>query len=219
MTTGPTQSGVPIVGAVLAGGLGRRMGTGNKAFADLCGRSLIRHVLDRLAPQVEGVVISAGTASGPLARLGWPVCPAAAEPAGIGGPLAGIVSALAFAVEARGPAVRLLTTPADTPLLPVDLGARLGAALDGTGGALVAFAASGGRDHPLSALWSPAVTGALTDLLAPGRARVASMRQVVERLGGVRVIYAAEPVDPFLNVNTPEDIVAARHALTVQRQA
>jgi molybdopterin-guanine dinucleotide biosynthesis protein A len=190
------------MGAILAGGLSRRMGT-EKALLPLAGRPLVAWVADRLASQVDGLLVNANGDPARFAALGLPVV-ADAVP-GHPGPLAGILAALDWARLHRPSAGAVLTVPTDCPFLPTDLADRLGDAL--AKGAPAAVAASGGRRHPVTGLWPVELAEALrAALVVEGLRRV---EQWVERCGGVAVDFPSGPADPFLNVNSPDDLALA----------
>lgn len=179
-----------VPAAILAGGQSLRMGT-DKALLAWGGGTLIGAVRDRLAPQAGPLAIAGGA----QAALGLPVLPDAWP--GRPGPLAGILAAMEWAASFGAAAV--LTAPCDAPFLPPDLARRLGA------GSLPAVAASGGRRHPVVALWPVAMAAEVRAALARGTRRVAEVAADARA-----VEWDAGPPDPFGNVNTPEDLHAAR---------
>ena len=200
-----------IAGAILAGGQGRRMGGIDKPLADLAGRPLIAHVAARLAPQVDHLVINANGDPARFAFLDLAVVP---DRPGIGeGPLAGLATMLARR-HGAGDITHLATAPADTPFLPHDLVALLADALAHGGGDAIAVAASAGRMHPVAALWPVSLSRDLDSHLATDRKQ--SFMAFLEGRTVVAVNFAAPPdgPDPFLNVNTPDELAAAVvHAL------
>jgi molybdopterin-guanine dinucleotide biosynthesis protein A len=199
------------LGAILAGGQSRRMGT-EKALVPLAGRPLIAWVADRLAPQVDGLLVNANGEPARFAALGLPVV-ADAVP-GHPGPLAGILAALDWARAHRPRARAVLTVPTDCPFLPTDLAGRLVDAL--AQGAPAAVAASGGRRHPVIGLWPVELAEALRAALVVEGLRRAE--QWVDRCGGVAVDFPGAPADPFLNVNSPGDVaLAAARIVTAAR--
>lgn len=186
-----------VVGVILAGGSGRRMGGADKALLRLDGTSLVARALDRLWPQVEAVAISANGDPARFAALGVPVLPDAAPQ----GPLSGVLAGLDWAA-AQG-ATHLVTVAVDTPFFPPDLVPRLLLAAE-TAGAPVALAESGGQVHPTFGLWSLALRDDLRATLARGEARVMDFAR--------RHLFAAAPFPQetaFLNLNTPEDLARA----------
>jgi molybdopterin-guanine dinucleotide biosynthesis protein A len=102
-------------------------------------------------------------------------------------------------------AARVLTIPCDMPRLPADLGARLHAALDAAPQALAAVAASGGRLHPVCALWKVDALRRVASYAATGRS---SLKGFAEACGSVRVAWDADEHDPFVNANTPDELAA-----------
>ena len=177
------------------------MGGADKAFLPLAGQPLIRHVLDRLRPQVEAVIISANGDPSRFADLG---CPVALDEVSQG-PLSGILAALRLA-EALG-ATQLASTPVDTPFLPPDFIERLKAAA-ATAPEGLALARTDDGDHPASALWSVALLPALSAYLAEGGAKVTRFTDAH------RAIRADFPgAMAFLNLNTPDDLAAAEALL------
>ncbi len=177
------------------------MGT-DKAFVQLAGRPLIVHVLDRLEPQVERVLISANGDPARFAHLGCPVV-ADVTPQG---PLSGILAALACAAQSG--ATHLVSTPVDTPFLPGDLVPQLLLAAEDSPGGL-AFASDVTGDHPATALWPVGLVPSLAAFLGDGQAKVT-------RFTSAHNSARASFPDPraFLNLNTPEDLAAAEALLT-----
>lgn len=190
-----------IFGVILAGGEGRRMGGVDKALLTLAGRPLIAHVLDRLSPQVERVLISANGDPARFAAFGCEVVPDAAPR----GPLSGILAALNRAHELG--ATHLVSTPVDTPFLPGDLVPQLLLAAEGAPEGL-ALATTADGDHPATALWPVGIAPALANHLAGGGAKVT-------RFTDAHHAARASFNDPraFLNLNTREDLAAAEALL------
>jgi molybdopterin-guanine dinucleotide biosynthesis protein A len=164
--------------ALLAGGQGRRIG-GAKAQRRLGDLTLMEHAVRRAAA--------------------WHGLRVIQDDAAIPGPLGGLAAALADAEAAGLEAV--LTVPCDMPFLPADLPDRLLAALQP--GVAVAVAESGGRRHPITALWRPQVAEALRD--RAGHQQL-SLRGLADQVGSVAVNWSTEDGDPFFNINTPEDL-------------
>ncbi|MDP4023795.1 molybdenum cofactor guanylyltransferase MobA [Methylobacterium sp. NEAU 140] len=198
----------PILGLILAGGLGRRMGGMDKPLLPLAGRPLLARVAERLAPQCPaGLALSA---NGDPARFApaftGPVLPDPLPDRP--GPLAGVLAGLEHCAAERPAVTHVLCVPGDAPFLPADLAARLAAAL---AAAPIARAASGGRAHHTVALWPVALRAELRAALAGGERRVGA---VLARHGAATVAWPVAACDPFLNVNAPEDLAAAERALT-----
>lgn len=197
-----------IAAVILAGGQARRMGGGDKPLLTLAGRTLLDHVLERIRPQVAAIALSANGDSSRFAAWGLPVL--ADTLPGQPGPLAGVLAGLRWASQTVPAARWLLSVPGDTPLLPGDLVARLQAALSPD--APVAMAASGGRLHPVVALWPLTLADALEASLRDGEGGVF---RFAARFGVAQADFAASP-DPFFNINTPEDLQACGRALDVR---
>ncbi|HYA71583.1 MAG TPA: molybdenum cofactor guanylyltransferase MobA [Roseiarcus sp.] len=192
----------PIAGVVLAGGRSTRMGA-EKALLPLAGRALVAHVVERLRPQVAELFINA---NGDAARFASLDCAVVADEAAtdLAGPLRGIGAAIAFA-RRRGFSL-LATAPCDAPFLPLDLVARLAAAMAASG-AQVAVAESARGLEPMFALWRESATSEIAAEFERGEA---SPRAVMARLGAARVFFApGDGDDPFANLNSPEDFAAA----------
>jgi molybdopterin-guanine dinucleotide biosynthesis protein A len=200
------------LGLVLAGGLARRMGGGDKALLRIGGVSILDRVLERLRPQTCALVLNANGDPRRFASTGLPVV--ADDVPGFAGPLAGILAGLDWAA-ANAPGVAWVgSVPGDCPFLPRDLIGRLHRARVEAGTAL-ACAKSGDWRHPVVGLWP---VGLRQDLR---RALVVEDLRKIEIWTGRHGIALAEwpdrPVDPFFNVNTPEDAaraedIAAQHA-------
>lgn len=191
----------PVLGLILAGGLGRRMGGVDKTLLPLGGRPILARIAERLRPQCPaGLALSA---NGDPARFAeafdGPVLPDSVPD--LPGPLAGILAGLEYG--AASGVTHVLSVPGDAPFLPENLVARLVASL---GPAPVAVAASGGREHYTAALWSVALRDDLRAWLAAGERRVGAF---IARHGAGVVNWPTEPVDPFLNLNAPEDFARA----------
>jgi molybdenum cofactor guanylyltransferase len=198
-----------IAGVILAGGLSRRMGGGDKCLLDLGGRPILAHVIERLLPQVDALALNANGDPERFASFGLPVLPDGVP--GHPGPLAGVLAGMDWA--ARHGAGLLATAAADTPFFSADLVARLERARCASGLPLamaMTQAEGGGLDrHPTFGLWP---TGLREDLRA---ALAAGTRKVVAWTGPVGCAEAVfrEPFDPFFNVNTPQDLARAEALL------
>ncbi|MDB5374282.1 MAG: mobA [Belnapia sp.] len=196
-----------VVAVVLAGGLARRMGGGDKPLRLLGGRPLLAHVLERVAPQVAAVILNA---NGDPARFSGFGLPVVADPLpDYPGPLAGILAGLDWAAAHRPAAATVLSVPGDGPFLPPDLVARLEAARRASGLPL-ACAASGGWTHPPIGLWPVALRGELRAALLAGERKI---DRWTARFGCATAEWEALPVDPFFNANAPEELAAAEALL------
>lgn len=187
-----------VTGIVLAGGQGRRMGGIDKGLVDLDGRSMVEHVLARLAPQVGAIVVNANQNRERYAAFGHPVVGDAVG--GFAGPLAGLHAGLSAAVTPY-----VVTVPCDSPFLPADLVARLAATLVADG-AQIAVAKTFDQPHPVFALVPRDALPHLEAFLAGGGRKIdlwyASLR-VVE-------VPFDDCADAFRNINTRAELDAAQ---------
>jgi molybdopterin-guanine dinucleotide biosynthesis protein A len=198
-----------IVGVVLAGGLARRMGGGDKGLIELEGRPILDHVLARLAPQVDCIVINANGAPARLAGYGLPIVPDSVE--GFAGPLAGVLAGMEWAARECPDADWIVTAATDTPFFPRDLVARLQQAVADEDAGL-ACAASGGRHHPVFGLWPVAFAADLRHAMTAEDIRKVDAWTARHRLAVAS--FADQPHDPFFNVNRPDDVAQARRIAT-----
>ena len=196
-----------VIAVVLAGGLARRMGGGDKPLRLLAGRPLLDHVLARVAPQVAAVILNANGDPARFAAYGLPVV---ADPLpDFPGPLAGVLAGLDWAAEHRPDIPTVLSVPGDGPFLPADLVARLEAAR-AAAGVPMACAASGGWTHPPIALWPVALRGELRAALLAGEKKI---DRWTARFGCAAAEWPTDPVDPFFNANAPDDLALAEALL------
>jgi molybdopterin-guanine dinucleotide biosynthesis protein A len=205
VTIKAAPKGAPDVpGVLLAGGLARRMGGGDKPMRQIAGRTILDRVIARLSPQCAGLIINANGDPTRFAAFGLPVV--ADDVADFPGPLAGILAALDWAAANRPDVSLVLSAAADCPFLPRDLVARLHQALTEQN-AQLAVAASDGQSHPVIGLWSVALREELRHSLV-----VEDIRKIDRWTGRYRlatVTWPTTPLDPFFNANTAEDIAEA----------
>jgi molybdenum cofactor guanylyltransferase len=200
-----TAEGIPpTLGLILAGGLARRMGGGDKAFIRIGGTTILARTLERVGPQCAGLIINANGDPARFSQTGLPVVPDSV--AEFPGPLAGILAGLDWAAERRPEIEWVASVPGDCPFLPRDLVARLHQ-VRADAGLPLACAGSGEWRHPVVGLWRVALRHDLrTALVENGLRKI----EVWTARHGVAVAdWPAEPVDPFFNVNTPEDAAQA----------
>jgi molybdopterin-guanine dinucleotide biosynthesis protein A len=204
----------PTLGLVLAGGLARRMGGGDKARIEVGGISILDRVLGRLSGQCVDIIINANGDPKRFEDTGCVVVPDNVP--GFVGPLAGVLAGLDWLAAQQNGVEWLLSVPGDCPFLPDDLVERLHAARREMGTAVpLACARSGEWRHPVVGLWPLALRESLRKALTEEGLR--KIEVWTARHGVAVADWPAEPVDPFLNVNTPEDAErAARIALQHQ---
>jgi molybdenum cofactor guanylyltransferase len=183
-----------ITGLILAGGQGARMGGADKGLLLLDGRPLVAHVMDRLTPQVDRILISANRHVADYQALGHAVV-GDADPDLYEGPLAGVLAGLL-----KCPTPLLAVVPCDAPKLPDDLVATLAQAL-AQSRALLAYAATPLRTHPVFMLCRRKALPSLEDFLAQGHRKVSFWH---DELDALPVMFADEAA--FANINTPQDL-------------
>lgn len=197
-----------MVGVVLAGGLSRRMGGGDKALLELGGRPILDRVIERLAPQVGSMVLNANGDPERFATFGLPV---AADPVeGFAGPLAGVLAGLDWAHTNHPACEWVATVASDTPFFPEDLVARFHQEVVRSSSDM-ACASSGGRNHPVFGLWPVALREDLRRAMVDEdikKVDIWTARYVLSV-----VAFPDTPFDPFFNANRPEDLARAEDIL------
>ncbi len=184
------------------------MGGGDKSLRPLAGKPILAHIIDGIRPQVGTLLLNANGDPDRFAAFGLPVAADVVE--GFAGPLAGILTGLEWIAANAPDCSHAVSLPTDAPFAPADLVARLAAAIEDEG-ADIGCARSGGRTHPVVGLWPVSLAGALREALVDR-----DIRKIDRWTAEYRVAYAdwpAEPVDPFFNVNRPEDLAAAEALL------
>ncbi len=206
------------LGVILAGGQATRMGGGDKGLLPLGEDTLLDRVIDRLSPQVDAIALNANGDPARFDAFGLPVVPDSID--GFPGPLAGVLAGLDWAAG-KG-AETIVTVAADTPFFPTDLVAHLQDVADGMDHPLVLAATPRGQEktksmsksglirHPTFGLWPVALRDDLRAALEEGISKVVIW---TERHGGREAVFPTDAGDPFFNVNTPEDLEAARAML------
>jgi molybdenum cofactor guanylyltransferase len=208
MTANERAGGEGVVGLLLAGGLSRRMGGGDKTLRLLGGRTILDHILERVRPQVGPLVLNANGDPARFAGTGLPV--ASDVVPDYAGPLAGVLTGLDWAAE-HAPAARWVATFAtDAPFQPVDLVERLQAAVEREG-ADMACARSAGREHPVFGLWPVHLRHDLRRAMVEDQIRKVDVWTARYRLAVAD--FDTDPVDPFFNTNRPDDLAEAERLL------
>ena len=200
-----------ILGLVLAGGLARRMGGGDKARIRIGGRTILERVLARVKPQCTAVILNANGDPARFADTGLPVVPDTVPD--FAGPLAGILAGLDWAAAHAAEVADVVSVPGDCPFLPSDLVARLAAARRAASLPL-ACARSGEWRHPVVGLWPVALRNDLrAALVEEGLHKIEAW---TARHGVAIADWPAAPIDPFFNVNTPADAAEAERIAAQQ---
>jgi molybdopterin-guanine dinucleotide biosynthesis protein A len=205
----PSEIDSEVTGVLLAGGRSARLGGREKARLDIAGKPMLLHVLGRMRPQVGRIVINA---NGDPARFSGHCLPVVSDSVeGYAGPLAGLHAGMEWARRETPEAHFVASVPVDTPFVPLDLVARLKAALLAKGVAC-AIAASGGERHPVAGLWR---VGLADDLAAALQQNVRALHRFADAQRCAVAEFApldigGAPIDPFFNVNAPADLEKAR---------
>ena len=197
---------------LLAGGLARRMGGGDKPMRRIGGRTILERVIARLRPQCGELILNANGDPARFAEFGLPVIADTVKD--FPGPLAGILAALDWTAAHRPDVSRVLSVAADCPFLPRDLVARLHQAR-AEQHAELAVAASGGRSHPVIGLWRVGLREELRHALVVEDIRKVGRWTARYRLA--TVTWPAEPLDPFFNANTMDDLAEAERLAELDR--
>ncbi|WP_269929593.1 molybdenum cofactor guanylyltransferase MobA [Aminobacter sp. HY435] len=197
-----------VAGLILAGGRSSRMAGADKTLMPLAGKPLVRHVLERLAPQASPIAINTNAAAALFSGFGVAVI--GDTIAGFQGPLAGVLAGLEWAPPG---ATHVFSVAADTPFFPLDLRQRLEL---GAKPGRITVAASGGRIHPTFALWPVGLRQELARFLESGDTR--RVMTFIEQAGMDVVEFPTQrvgrtAVDPFFNINRREDLAAAEDML------
>ncbi len=194
----------PTPGLLLAGGLARRMGGGDKPMKTIAGRTILTRVIARLDRQCDGLILNANGDPQRFAAFGLPVIADTVQ--GFAGPLAGILAGLDWIAANRPGIAWMLSAAADCPFLPRDLVARLHQARL-QHNARIAIAASGGQSHPVIGLWSVTLREDLRHALVIENFH--AVGRWTARYAPAVASWPVEPLDPFFNANTVDDIAEA----------
>jgi len=200
----------PTPGVLLAGGLARRMGGGDKPMRQIAGRTILDRVIARLEPQCDGLILNANGDPARFVDFDLPVV--ADGIADFPGPLAGILAGLDWMAANRPEVKWVLSAPGDCPFLPRDLVVRLDQARRQQNAEL-AVAASGDQTHPVIGLWSVRLREELRQSLV-----IEGLRKIdrwTARYPLATVTWPTEPFDPFFNANTIEDIGEAERLVAL----
>lgn len=208
-----------IAGVILAGGLSRRMGGGDKGLLDVGGTRLIGRVIDSVRPQVSHLAINANGPPDRFFEFGLPVIEDPID--GFVGPLAGVLAGMRWAETLAADVSHLLTVSSDAPFLPDDLAEQLRQTAKAAPDGAIVLAASDGQVHPVIGLWPVRHADDLESALKEG---VRKVLRWTDRHGTVQAAFepqhiGAARVDPFFNANTPEELQEARDLIAAQTLA
>lgn len=196
--TNKAHNNTALLGVIIAGGASRRMGGGDKFLLSLCGTKILDHVINRLSPQVDSLILNTNHEK---LDTSLEVVPDLIKDAG---PLGGLYTALKLAKQ-RGYS-KIVTVPADTPFIPDDFVTRLYACSASS----VVVAKSHGQIHPVLGLWDVDLVDDVERSLKKGERKMMSW---IEKHSPSQVNWTDAP-DPFFNINTSEDLAAAEKRLT-----
>ena len=192
------------LGVILAGGLARRMGGGDKTMRAIAGRPILDHVIERLAPQCDSLILNANGDPARFDACGLPVVPD--DVPDFAGPLAGVLAALDWTALHHPTIEWVVSVAGDCPFLPRDLVARMQTERTAMQAEL-AVAASGDQSHPVVGLWKVSLRDALRHALVVEECR--KIDRWTARYSLVTTRWPVTPVDPFFNANTPDDVAEA----------
>jgi len=194
------------LGVILAGGLARRMGGGDKSLLTLGASRVLDQVIARFGAQVDQMVLNANGDPARFIEFGLPVVADSLD--GFLGPLAGVLAGLDYAADHGFD--HIVSVAADTPFFPTDLVSVLDTASSHMDVpiALAATKVEGGKTvrHPTFGLWPVALREDLRSALQDG------LRKVVlwtDQHGAETHVFESGDIDPFFNINTPEDLELA----------
>lgn len=202
-----------VTGCILAGGLARRMGGGDKPMLALGGRPLLARVVDRIAPQVAAVVLNANGDPDRFAEVGLPVAPDPVE--GFAGPLAGVLAGLRWTAQNRPQSQGIISVAGDTPFFPKDL-VRILLQTRGPDPDRIVLARCNGDLHPVFGYWPVSLADALESFLRDGTTR--KVLAFVDAHPNAAAEFETGAIDPFFNINTPQDLADAEALLQEQAE-
>ncbi len=205
-----------VAGVILAGGLSRRMGGGDKGLRLVGGKPMLAHVLERLRPQASPIALNANGEAARFASFGLPVIADATSD--YAGPLAGVLAGLRWAAKEAPDARFIATAACDTPLFPENLVAELLAAAGDNYPAIV-LAQSAGQVHPVFGLWPVALADDLQCALSSGVRKVLRWadKHQSSAVDFPPVRLGERLADPFFNANTPDELAEVQEFLSGEK--
>jgi len=197
-----------VIGVILAGGQSRRFGGGDKFIRELKGEPLVDRVIERVRPQTSQMIISSNAETPHLTKFRLPIVADVIE--GQAGPLAGILTGMEWTRKNAPDCDWIVSFPTDAPFVPLDCVAQMHeqAVADG---AEIVCAASGGRTHPVCALWQVKLADNLRQVMEEEEMRKIDLWTARHRLSVLE--FSDQPFDPFFNINRPEDLEQAETIL------
>ncbi|QNT78941.1 molybdenum cofactor guanylyltransferase MobA [Entomobacter blattae] len=201
----------PITAVILAGGLSSRMGGGNKGLKLLNGQPLLTYIIKAITPQVSHSVINANGPPEALHSFHLPIQVDTLP--GFQGPLAGILAGMEWALQHVPSCQYIVTIPADSPFIPSNLVEKLKEAQQ-KHHTILALARSNGQCHPVVGLWPLTLHHALHEALT--REKIHKILRFTEKYSLAYADFSVEDIDPFMNINTPQDLQKAEELMTRQ---
>jgi molybdopterin-guanine dinucleotide biosynthesis protein A len=190
-----------IVGILLAGGKSRRMGGGDKCLLQLGGKTILQHAIDRATPQVGNLILNINGDPDRFSHYNLNIV--SDDIGNFAGPLAGVLTGMHWVKENHPECKWIVTFPTDTPFFPMDLASQLYDAVSDNKAEL-ACAASGGRHHPVFGIWPVNLFAALKVAMIDN-----GVRKIDDWTSGYNmktVKFEFRKIDPFFNINRPEDL-------------
>ena len=197
-----------IIGVLLAGGLARRMGGGDKCLQMLGGKTLLSYSIDVATPQVSQLILNAAGDGSRFVEFNLPVLPDVVD--GAQGPLAGVLTGMEWAAHNVTDCEWIVTFPTDAPFFPNDLVERMLEKVHNKN-ADIACARSNKRTHPVFALWPIKLAGELRRAMLEENLR--KIDKWTAQYKVINVDWSTDPYDPFFNINCPEDLEQAKEYL------
>ncbi len=197
-----------VIGVLLAGGQSQRMGGGDKCLRPLGGKPILAHVIERVRPQVRGLILNANGDPQRFASFGLPDVPDSIPD--FAGPLAGVLAGMDWAAANAPDCPWIVTIPTDSPFLPRDLVARLIAERD-IEQADIVCAMSAGQRYPVVGLWPVRLRDELRRAITQEDLHKVDAWSARYRLAVAE--FAIDKIDPFFNANSPEDLTKAEQLL------
>jgi molybdenum cofactor guanylyltransferase len=205
-----------VVGLLLAGGKSSRMGGGDKCLRVLAGKPILACIIDRLKSQVSEIVINANGDASRFAAYGLTVV--ADSIVGFVGPLAGVHAGLQWVKANRPDTTHVVTIATDTPFFPLDLVSRF--CLEARDDSTLLVARSDEGVHPVIGLWPVTLAPAIEDFLKREKRKVGQFadEQRAFQMYFPNVEIGAMLIDPFFNINEPEELARANTLMKGQAQ-
>jgi len=197
----------PYSAVILAGGAARRLGGGDKPLRTLGGKPILQWIIERIQPQVQFLAISANGDPSRFSTYALPILPDQSPDLG---PMSGILASLEWCKRTTPDTSHVLTLSGDTPFIPLDLVHRLSSAPD-IGTSDIITASSAGHPHPTIAFWPVGAIEPIKSALSEHKNRRVSDWLSIFTAHAVE--WDIQPIDPFFNINTPDDLEEAERRI------